>query len=136
MQKEKKSLTYDSCDFITEIGNTLHMRLISQSTALVFFHRFYQNQTFEVHDNWIVSLACIFLAAKVEEDVKKLKDVILCGEALLQKQNNTKMREEGEEFKSISEKVLLSERILLHTLGFELSIQHPHNCMFRLYLIV
>lgn len=34
---------------------------------------------------------------------------------------------ETEEFKAMMEKILLAERILLHTLSFDVSVVHPHN---------
>lgn len=43
-----------------------HSRLIV-STAQVLFHRFFANQSFHRHDRFIVAVAALFLASKVEE---------------------------------------------------------------------
>merc|ERR1712232_69522 len=33
----------------------------------------------------------------------------------------------GEEFNKLKERILLLERVILHTIGFELSIDHPYK---------
>jgi len=43
---------------------------------------------------------------------------------------NGYLNEKSEEFARLKEKVLLLERILLHTIGFELSIDHPFKFIF------
>ena len=40
------------------------------------FHRFMMCQAFQNHDRFIVCATCIFLAGKVEEQPKRLKDVV------------------------------------------------------------
>ena len=37
------------------------------STAQVLFHRFFVYQSFKKHDRFIISIACLFLSAKIEE---------------------------------------------------------------------
>lgn len=133
-----------TCRFIEEAGRVLKLPRVAISTAMVFFHRFYAKHAFQEHDRFEVAVAALVLAAKTEEAPKKLNTVIqecykLKARAMqagrLSKPPNSKDNEssssyldtKGEEFLKLKERILLLERIILHTIGFELSIDHPYK---------
>ena len=66
-----------SCIYIQKVSESLRLRLITISTAKVFFWRYFARQSFKTHDRWVVAITCIFLASKVEEDLRKLKEVVI-----------------------------------------------------------
>jgi len=45
------------------------------ATACVLFHRFYGLQSFSAHPRLLTAAACLFLAAKVEEEPRRLEDI-------------------------------------------------------------
>ena len=47
------------------------------ATAIVFYHRFYSRQSYDCYDRFRVATTCLFLAGKVEETPKKIKDVVI-----------------------------------------------------------
>lgn len=114
--------------FIQEVGKALRFPQLSISTALVFMHRFYSRKSFQEYDRFIMSCTCLLLGGKVEETPKKLKDV-LC--EAFKKRYNVKASEvpdpESRKFWELKEQVLVSERVLLQTLGFELQLEHPYR---------
>ena len=133
-----------TCRFIEEAGRVMKLPRVAISTAMVFFHRFYAKHAFQEHDRFEVAVAALVLAAKTEEAPKKLNTVIqecykLKTRAMqagrLSKPLNSKDNEssssyldtKGEEFLKLKERILLLERIILHTIGFELSIDHPYK---------
>jgi len=131
-----------TCRFIEEAGRVLKLPRVAISTAMVFFHRFYAKHAFQEHDRFEVAVAALVLAAKTEEAPKKLNTVIqecykLKTRAMqagrLSKSPNDKesssafLDTKGEEFLKLKERILLLERIILHTIGFELSIDHPYK---------
>jgi cyclin T len=106
---------------------------------MVFFHRFYAVHSFEEHDRFEVAVACILLAAKTEESPKKLVSILqecfrLKNNAMKNKtpQEGVKLDKRGyldmkcQEYTRLKERILLLERVILHTIGFELSISHPY----------
>ena len=101
------------------------------ATAIVFYHRFYLNNSYEQYDRFVIANTCLFLAGKVEETPKKLKDVVIESyKAQHQKQDEPHVvvpSESSKEFWEIKEHVLVSERILLQSLGFDLSVEHPYR---------
>eukprot|EP00962_Isochrysis_galbana_P025622 scaffold7923_cov121-Isochrysis_galbana.AAC.2 len=96
------------------------------ATAMVFYHRFFAFKSYEEHDRFNIATTALFLACKVEETPRKLKDVVT--EAYKAQYKGTPVPEtESRELYERKEKVLISERILLQTLGFDLSIEHPYR---------
>jgi hypothetical protein len=135
-----------TCRFIEEAGRILKLPRVAVSTAMVFFHRFYAKHSFQQHDRFEVAVAAIVLAAKTEESPKKLNTVIMECHKLktrgMQAGRNSAsggasppppttspamLDPKGEEFLKLKERILLLERVILHTIGFELSIDHPYK---------
>ena len=125
-----------TCRFIEEAGRILKLPRVAIATAMVFFHRFYAKHSFAQHDRFEVAVACLLLAAKTEESPKKLMVVLEECQKLkwrgMQAGSTTTAKApdldpKGEEFSKLKERVLLLERVILHTIGFELSIDHPYK---------
>jgi Cyclin, N-terminal domain len=140
-----------TCRFIEESGRLLKLPRVSIATAMVLFHRFYTKHAFQQQDRFEVAIACIVLAAKIEESPKKLMLVLEeCYQLKLRgastAANAQFQRKAGaaspippqaspippvdtksEDFVKLKERVLLLERVILHTIGFELSIDHPYK---------
>jgi len=96
--------------------------------------------SFADHDRFEVTVACMLLAAKTEESPKKLTTVIQechrlksmsarrSGGSLGEGVNDDGTLDmNSKEFIRLKERTLLLERVILHTIGFELSIDHPHK---------
>lgn len=141
--QEERTTRRRTCRFLEEAGRVLRLPRVTISTSMVFFHRFYAVHSFEDHDRFEVSVACILLAAKTEESPKKLNVVIQ--ECFKLKNLSTKAKKQQEEtipgvtldkrgfldvkcqeFVRLKDRVLLLERVILHTIGFELSVNHPY----------
>jgi cyclin T len=132
-----------TCRFIEEAARLLKFHRIAISTAMVFFHRFYAKHSFSDHDRFEVAVAALVLAGKTEETPRKLNTVI--DECFKLKargmqagristtgsgpasSSTTALDPKGEEFAKRKERILLLERVILHTIGFELSIDHPYT---------
>lgn len=143
--EEEATKRRKTCRFIEEAGRVLRLPRVSISTAMVFFHRFFAKHSFQEHDRFEVAVASIVLAAKTEESPKKLNTVILeCHKLktrgmqagrISQQQpsaasppmSSAPLDPKGEEFNKLKERILLLERVILHTIGFELSIDHPYK---------
>lgn len=89
-------------------------------TAAVFFQRFFLFHSFESHNRFFMAVACLFLAAKVEEKPLRLRDHITTYFRV--RKNCVPPDEERAKVEKI---VLNSERVLLQTLNFDLNVVHP-----------
>ena len=134
---EERAKRRRTCRFIEEAGRSLQLPRVPIATAMVFFHRFFAKHSFAEHDRFEVAVACVLLAAKTEEAPKKLTHVIQKCHQLKNggpssssstgKKKVELLDTKGEEFMKMKERTLLLERIILHTIAFELSIDHPYK---------
>lgn len=112
--------------FLQEAGQKLRLPQLSIATAIVFYHRFYSRKSYDSYDRFRIATTCLFLAGKVEETPKKIKDVVI--EAYkAQHQKPTGPEPESKEFWALKEEILVCERILLQTLDFDLTVEHAYR---------
>lgn len=145
-EQEEAMKRRKTCRFIEEVGRVLRLPRVAIATSMVMFHRFYAKHTFSEHDRFEVAVAAIVLAAKTEESPKKLNTVIeeaykvkmrgMQGGRISQTPGASEVLAttssgaidtKGEAFLKLKERILLLERVILHTIGFELSIDHPYK---------
>ncbi|XVE88502.1 hypothetical protein DITRI_Ditri19aG0074300 [Diplodiscus trichospermus] len=71
----------------------------------------------------------MFLAGKVEETPRPLKDVILVSYEIIHKKDPaaTQRIKQKEVYEQQKELILLGERVVLATLGFDLNVHHPYK---------
>ena len=74
-----------------------------------------------------VATTCLFLASKVEETPKKLRDVIV--ETYKVQHTTHQGPESDQDLSKLREQVLICERELLRVLGFDLSVEHAYRCV-------
>lgn len=142
--EEEATKRKKTCRFIEEACRILKIPRVARATALIFFHRFYAKHSFNKHDRFEVAVACILLAAKTEESPRKVVNVIEeCDKLRTRAKAAGRMSSQGqspsggagaepldpksEEFIKLKERILLLERVVLHTIGFELSVDHPYK---------
>ncbi|KAJ0082305.1 hypothetical protein Patl1_11775 [Pistacia atlantica] len=77
-----------------------------------------------------IATVCMFLAGKVEETPRPLKDVIVVSYEIIHKKDSTapqRIRQQKEVYEQQKELILLGERVVLATLGFDLNVHHPYK---------
>ncbi|CAL8071774.1 unnamed protein product [Orchesella dallaii] len=124
-----KELTYrqQSANFIQDIGQRLQVNQLCINTAIVYMHRFYMFHSFTQFHRNAVSAASIFLAAKVEEQPRKLEHVIKVAHYCLHRDHQPQIDTKSEQYLEQSAELVMNENILLQTLGFDVAIDHPHT---------
>ena len=92
--------------------------------------RFYMFHSFtRFHRNSIAS-AALFLAAKVEEQPRKLEHVIKIAHMCLHR-GQPQLDVRSEAYQEQAQELVTNENILLQTLGFDVAIDHPHTHVVR-----
>ncbi|KAK3584410.1 hypothetical protein CHS0354_023252 [Potamilus streckersoni] len=121
-----KELSYRqlAASLIQDMGQRLTVTQLCINTAIVYMHRFYMVQSFSRFPRQEIAPACIFLAAKVEEQPRKLELVIRAA-------NSCSHREpidiKSEAYLEQAQTLVINENILLQTLGFDVRVDHPHT---------
>ena len=96
------------------------------NTAIVYMQRFYMFHSFtRFHRNSIAS-AALFLAAKVEEQPRKLEHVIKVAHLCLHR-GQPQLDVRSDAYMEQAQELVTNENILLQTLGFDVAIDHPHT---------
>ncbi|XP_063215053.1 cyclin-T1 isoform X1 [Chroicocephalus ridibundus] len=123
-----KELSYrqQAANLLQDMGQRLNVSQLTINTAIVYMHRFYMVQSFtQFHRNSVVP-AALFLAAKVEEQPRKLDYVIKVAHACLHPQEPP-LDTKSEAYLQQAQDLVILESIILQTLGFEITIDHPHT---------
>ncbi|XP_036107123.1 cyclin-T1 isoform X1 [Molossus molossus] len=123
-----KELSYrqQAANLLQDMGQRLNVSQLTINTAIVYMHRFYMIQSFTQFHRNSVAPAALFLAAKVEEQPKKLEHVIKVAHTCLHPQESLPDTRSEAYLQQVQDLVIL-ESIILQTLGFELTIDHPHT---------
>ncbi|XP_036276790.1 cyclin-T2 isoform X5 [Pipistrellus kuhlii] len=77
------SYRQQAANLIQEMGQRLNVSQLTINTAIVYMHRFYMYHSFTKFNKNIISPTALFLAAKVEEQARKLEHVIKVAHACL-----------------------------------------------------
>ncbi|CAN8022731.1 unnamed protein product [Ixodes persulcatus] len=123
-----KELSYrqQAANLIQDMGQRLQVTQLCINTAIVYMHRFYYYHSFtKFHRNSIAACA-LFLAAKVEEQPRKLEHVIKVAHMCLHRDAPT-LNPASEAYQEQALELVLNENMMLQTLGFDIGIEHPHT---------
>ncbi|KAL2922569.1 Cyclin-T1-4 [Bienertia sinuspersici] len=122
-------LRYSYCAFIQNLGMRLDLPQTTVGTAMVLCHRFFIRRSHACHDRFLIATATVFLAAKSEETARPLNDVLKASCEILHKQDLTILSYmlPIDWFEQYRERITEAEQLILTTLNFELSVQHPYD---------
>uniref|UniRef100_T1J0D3 Cyclin-like domain-containing protein n=1 Tax=Strigamia maritima TaxID=126957 RepID=T1J0D3_STRMM len=94
------------------------------NTAIVYMHRFYMFHPFSRFHRNAIATCALFLAAKVEEQPRKLEHVIKVGQMCLY---GSAPVDSSEAYLEQAQQLVMNENVMLQTLGFDVAIDHPHT---------
>ncbi|KAK8471120.1 hypothetical protein PHAVU_003G138600 [Phaseolus vulgaris] len=127
--KKETYLRKSYCTFLQDLGMRLKVPQVTIATAIIFCHRFFLRQSHAKNDRRTIATVCMFLAGKVEETPRPLKDVILVSYEIIHKKDPAAAQriKQKEVYEQQKELILLGERVVLATLAFDLNVQHPYK---------
>ncbi|KAL6313551.1 hypothetical protein AAG906_006914 [Vitis piasezkii] len=127
--KKETYLRKSYCTFLQDLGMRLKVPQVTIATAIIFCHRFFLRQSHAKNDRRTIATVCMFLAGKVEETPRPLKDVILVSYEIINKKDPAAVQriKQKEVYEQQKELILLGERVVLATLGFDLNVHHPYK---------
>lgn len=136
-KEDEINLRILGCELIQKAGMALKLPQVAMATAQVLFQRFYYSKSFVRHNHEITAMSCVCLASKIEEEPRKIRDVINVF-------RDIKQHSGGEEripmildqnYTNQKNLVIKAERRVLKELGFCVHVKHPHK-LIVLYLQV
>eukprot|EP00064_Thunnus_orientalis_P008375 superscaffoldBa00000992_g8398 len=113
-----RELSYrqQAANLIQDMGQRLNVSQLTINTAIVYMHRFYMHHSFTKFHRNTISPTTLFLAAKVEEQPRKLEHVIKVAHACLNPQESPLDTKSNAYLQQAQELVIL-ESIVLQTLA-------------------
>ena len=121
-------------NFITQVGIMLKLPQMTLATASVYLHRFFmrhamvQNNKPGLH-HYSVAATAIFLATKVEENYRKMKELVVACCRVAQKQPNLVIDDQSKEYWKWRDTILHNEDLLLEALCFDLQLEQPYQVL-------
>ncbi|CAH8595289.1 unnamed protein product [Schistosoma turkestanicum] len=119
------------CELIQDSGVLLRLPQVAMATAQVLYQRFFYSKSFVRHFYEHYAMACIFLAAKLEESPRRIRDVINVFHHIRQvrdKKTPTPVILD-QSYSNLKNQVIKAERRVLKELGFCVHAKHPHKAL-------
>ncbi|KAF8115071.1 hypothetical protein N665_0030s0112 [Sinapis alba] len=127
--KKETYLRKSYCTFLQDLGMRLKVPQITIATSIIFCHRFFIRQSHARNDRRTIATVCMFLAGKVEETPRPLKDVIVVSYEIIHKKDPATAQKikQKEVYQQQKELILSGEKIVLSTLAFDFNVYHPYK---------
>ncbi|KAG9100489.1 hypothetical protein FS749_015082 [Ceratobasidium sp. UAMH 11750] len=128
--EEELSARQKGVELLLRVAGQLRLPVNAFVAAASYFHRFYMRNSIRDYNYRDIAATCIFLATKVEECGRKLKDVattvIFKTNGSLKPDTDLQALENSKEHKKWTENILVYEETLLDSLCFDLVVESPH----------
>ena len=123
-------------NFITQVGILLKLPQLTLATASIYLHRFFMRYSMVDLPNrpglhyYAIAATSLFLATKVEENCRKMKELVVACCRVAQKAPNLLVDEQSKEFWRWRDTILHNEDLLLEALCFDLQLEQPYRILF------
>ena len=132
-EKERENRS-KGVNFILQVGIMLKLPQITLATASVFLHRFYMRHSMQTYHYYSMAATCLFLAYKVEECVRKMRELVVACVRVAQKDPHKIVDEQDKEYWRWRDNILQYEDLLLEAICFDLSLEPPYKTLFDLLI--
>ncbi|KRX35085.1 Cyclin-L2 [Trichinella murrelli] len=135
----ERAVRFCGCDLIQRASILLRLPQVAAATGQIIFHRFFYARSFLRCTFDYVCMACIYLASKIEESPRRIRDVINVFHQLKQR----RMIKQGllsenkilpcaldHRYVFLKNEVIKAERRILKELGFCVHVKHPHKLIY------
>ncbi|KAL6632260.1 cyclin-like protein [Neocallimastix sp. 'constans'] len=130
--KEEQKQRWKACAFIMSIGMTMKIPQITIATACTYLHRFYCRKSLKLYPPYEIAASSIFLASKVTDTQRRLKDLIIVCISKAQKNAKLNTEEKTHEFEKWKKTILYHEIELLETICCDIVVDHPYTHLLKM----
>ncbi len=124
-------------NFTIQVGVMLKLPQLTLATAGVFLHRFFMRYSMVdlpgrpgLH-YYSVAATALFLATKVEENCRKMRELVIACCRVAQKNPSLVVDEQSKEYWRWRDTILHNEDVLLEALCFDLSYEAPYTILYQ-----
>ena len=126
----ESQLRFWGSDIIQVSGILLKLSQTAIATGSVLYQRYYYSQSFLRHESFeIIAMACIFLATKIREEVRKVRDIINVFHhiELVRSKKFIRPLTSHQEYTTAKRLIIKAETRILKELGFCVHVKIPHQ---------
>ncbi|KAI9104818.1 cyclin-like protein [Phlyctochytrium arcticum] len=130
--EHERELRVFGCELIQSAGILLRLPQVAMATAQILFQRFYYVASFKLVALRDIVMGAVFLAAKVEETPRRIRDIINVFCWLFDTDRGRDPKVEtyaGLIFNDLKDGIINGELHILCKLGFNIQVQQPHGFM-------
>ncbi|KAF2432790.1 cyclin-like protein [Tothia fuscella] len=134
--EEERSIRAKGANFISQVGIMLKLPQTTLATAGIFFNRFLMRRSLVASENYKalhhyqIAATSLFLATKVEEACRKIKELVIACCRVAQKNPHLLVDEQTKDFWRWRDTILLNEDVLLEVLCFDLTVESPYKLLY------
>ena len=122
--EDEKRLRSHWAAYIQQVGALLDLPNVTVCSACVYWHRFYSHCPLQDYDPLISAQAALLLASKVEENTRRVRDVINVAHTAANQ--SAPPLAISQLYWDVKEHILRQEQAMLRALSFSVSYTHPH----------
>jgi protein BUR2 len=119
-------------NFIIQVGMQLNVPQMTIYAAATFLHRFYMRFSTKRFHYYDIAGSCLFLATKVEESNRRLRDVAIACTKVASKKPNMVVDEQSEDYWRWRETIIYDEELVLEAVCFDLSLESPYEYLMKM----
>ncbi|KAJ1982815.1 hypothetical protein H4R34_001583 [Dimargaris verticillata] len=135
--KLEQQLLQHGCELIQSAGIVLSLPQVAMASAQVLLWRFFHVCSLTEFSLRDVAMGCLFLASKVEESPRKIKDIINVFDYVIKKQRQhhhqqsaiTPLEPFSQMFYDLKNGVTIAELQILRHLSFNVQVQLPYGLL-------
>lgn len=116
-------------NFIVQVGSQLKLPQMTVNAASTFLHRFYLRYSLNRYHYYDMGATCLFLATKVEETKRRLRDVAIACTKVALKNPKLVVDEQSKDYWRWRDNILLNEDILLEAICFDMTLDSPYELL-------
>ncbi|CEI97973.1 hypothetical protein RMCBS344292_12093 [Rhizopus microsporus] len=120
---------YSSCKFMQDVGRKLGFPQKTISTSQALYHRFYLYYSIKDYSPQDISVTCLFVASKIEETIKKLKDIFVAVHSV--KYPDSKELDPEHIAEDRKRRIISYEKLVLETACFNFQLRHPYEYVIK-----
>ncbi|RIA95787.1 cyclin-like protein [Glomus cerebriforme] len=114
--------------FLLNVSWNLNIPQNTIATAATYYHRFFMLRSFKKHHKYEIAGACILLACKTEETMRKISQVSLSCAKFARRELSPYIKDEGE-IEAWSKTIKKKEPMIAATLCFDLAVNKPYKVL-------
>lgn len=130
--EEEQMLRVLGTKLIQSSGPLLRIPQVTVATGQVLFQRFYYQRSFKIFSLLDICMASVFIACKVEETSRRLRDIVNVFDFLYRKYrklDTDPLPYVSDEYFEYKDSLVEAESIVLRELGFHVHVQHAHGLL-------